>query len=111
MYVHVIVAEMKTGRILGKGDVVHHRNGNRLDNSPENIKVMTRGEHVKTHAKKRSMVKLKCTFCGKQFERRKGNDPESKGYTNAFCSRSCNGKFNGFTGPEAQPDEQPPPKR
>lgn len=44
-----IVAEKKYGRELRAGEVVHHINGDTLDNRPENLQVMTISEHVATH--------------------------------------------------------------
>lgn len=31
------------------GSIVHHRNGDRLDNSTENLEVLSRGEHQRLH--------------------------------------------------------------
>lgn len=39
------MAEQKMGRDLVKGEVVHHINGIRHDNMPENLQVMTASEH------------------------------------------------------------------
>lgn len=47
---HVIIVEKMIGRPLKKDEVVHHENGIKSDNRPENLKLMTRSEHSKLHA-------------------------------------------------------------
>ena len=49
-YEHQLVAEQMLGRRLAKGEVVHHRNGIRTDNRPENLEVTTASEHARHHA-------------------------------------------------------------
>lgn len=49
---HDIVAEMKIGRPLGKNEVVHHMDWNKMNNHPDNLVVMTRGEHTTLHKKR-----------------------------------------------------------
>lgn len=46
---HRIVMEEKLGRPLRKNELVHHINGDKLDNRPENLEVMTKAEHVSLH--------------------------------------------------------------
>ena len=47
--VHRRVKEKELGRRLEKGEIVHHIDGNRRDNRPENLKVLTAKEHYKLH--------------------------------------------------------------
>ena len=50
---HRIVAEKKLGRKLKQGEVVHHIDGNKRNNSPDNLMVFSsQSEHVKYHFRK-----------------------------------------------------------
>lgn len=46
---HILIAEKKIGRYLTENEVVHHINGRKWDNKPENLSVMTKSEHSKLH--------------------------------------------------------------
>lgn len=46
---HILVAEEKLGRPIGTDEAVHHVNGVKDDNRPENLEVMDFAEHSRMH--------------------------------------------------------------
>jgi hypothetical protein len=50
---HRVIAERKLGRFLHEDEVVHHLNGDKLDNRPENLHVCDSVEHGRIHALQR----------------------------------------------------------
>ncbi len=56
-HMHRIVAEMKLGRQLRPGEVVHHIDGDKRNNRPENIEVLSsQSEHAREHIRKGDLV-------------------------------------------------------
>jgi hypothetical protein len=57
-YEHRVVAEQTIGRRLEPGEVVHHIDHDKTNNSPGNLMVCTRAEHRTEHRTKPSMLRL-----------------------------------------------------
>ena len=76
---HRHVASLKEKRWLDKNEVVHHIDGDRLNNSEDNLVVTTKSLHAKLH--KPSTIKKLVCICGKTF---KGKKNKTK-----YCSEKC----------------------
>lgn len=49
---HRRVAEKMLGRPLRSDEIVHHKDGNKRNNNPENLEVMTQSEHIREHLRR-----------------------------------------------------------
>lgn len=47
---HRVVMEKKIGRRLAPGEIVHHRDGDKGNNDPTNLEVMSQADHARHHA-------------------------------------------------------------
>jgi len=80
---HRRVLEAKIGRPLGRGEVCHHINGDRLDNRPENLMLLpSRSAHSKLHRILYSQVAVPvfCDTCLRKF---------IPTHSQRFCSPRC----------------------
>lgn len=83
VYEHRLLMEQKIGRLLIKGEVIDHIDGNRLNNKIENLQILNPISHNKKH-----YVYLKdnakCIVCNKMFRLR---PCKLKNKSIFFCSR------------------------
>lgn len=49
---HRVVAEEMLGRPLAPGEIVHHKDGDKRNNEPDNLEVMTQSEHIREHLRR-----------------------------------------------------------
>lgn len=57
-FLHRKIAEMIIGRKLIIGEEVHHINGDKLDNRPDNLEVLSAEEHRRRHYKDLSVAEF-----------------------------------------------------
>jgi hypothetical protein len=72
-YVHRVVMSETLGRTLLSNEHVHHRNGDRRDNRPENLELVEPSEHAKHHGlswKTSLWSSGKCSKCGCDYDER-----------------------------------------
>ena len=69
VYEHRYLAEKFLGRYLTKDEIVHHKDGNKLNNSLDNLEVLSKYEHQRVHAEERALEEcgnssyMRCPYC------------------------------------------------
>lgn len=91
VFEHILVKEKEIGRHIAKNEDVHHINGNKLDNRPENLELMTKSQHAITTLTI-DMSNRRCSDCGSSetYRRDWQKDPIDK---NKIRCHKCYMKF------------------
>ena len=100
IYEHRLKMEIRLGRLLRAGEVVHHKDEDRLNNEDDNLILKTNRTHPLLHNKPKGVIQLKCSFCGKFFlkELRNYKVGLKKGTKKIYCNKSCYAESQKNTG-------------
>lgn len=88
IYYHRHVCSVKIGKWIDSSYHVHHKDGNKINNDPSNLEIISQRYHAFKHSKERGFKlrkKLICTCCKKKFISIEGRK---------FCSVSCSSSYN-----------------
>lgn len=88
VYCHRHIISLKLGRWINKDEHVHHKDGNKLNNNPENLELTNIHDHPSSH-KTSTRVIMICKCCGKEFSCTKRNSPNR-----SHCSSECQHKMS-----------------
>lgn len=95
VYLHRVVMENKLGRLLADGEIVHHKDKNKLNYKKSNLELIdSQSTHSKNHMKERGVTAIDfiCNYCNKKFTRYRQNHdiPCNRNKNkNIACSQSC----------------------
>lgn len=95
IFEHRLVVEKKIGRRLKSYPIetVNHIDGNKLNNDPSNLEVLSNKDHVSLTFKKYDGVPKRCTICHKLFY--KNIRASIKQWElSRYCSLSCSARGN-----------------
>lgn len=102
---------IELGRILSREEEVDHVDGDKTNDDPSNLEVVTGEENRRrwSEAHPGRKVELQCPQCEKTFQRRKGQEQavKSKGKSKDYCSRKCSREANPKVGRKLLPEEIP----
>ena len=68
-YVHPVVIQILLGRTLRRDEHVHHRDGDKLNNRPANLQLLSARAHAITTRARHPLVVF-CPICGQPFIKR-----------------------------------------
>lgn len=98
---HRVLAENAIGRILERDEVVHHKDGDKNNDSPDNLEVKSNSQHSSDHARRVDSISTSCPQCGlpmsvKPWIYRRKMKTNLTGHV--YCSRRCAAIFRHSAG-------------
>ena len=87
VFVHRHVASITAGRWLSSDEIVHHIDGNKENNSPDNLQIVSRSEHTHLHAGTERKLSRKCPICTTEFT-------PTNGAVGICCSPKCSSTYS-----------------
>lgn len=105
VYQHRLVIENFFGRTLSSSEIIHHKDGNKLNNDISNLEYHeSRSSHIKEHVKESTWAgkgkprpsiqkkKVSCPICKELFKPKRRTDKNGVSKDTKTCSFSC-GQF------------------
>ena len=96
---HVLVMEQILGRYLLIGECVHHIDGNKLNNIPENLELFNSlSSHIKHHENLKALESCgnssyrKCKYC-QQYDDLNNMKPNGRSYYHKYCAMLYKRKY------------------
>jgi hypothetical protein len=94
---YVIVWWLKTGKVIPPGMVLHHKDEDTLNDTFDNLEMLTNGEHTRLHqTKPRPFLHCQNPACGISFLLPKGKSAGRR----RFCSLTCRGNARSKLSPQ-----------
>ena len=95
-----LISELNGSELPDDSDV-HHKDGNPLNNDPDNLEVIPHGTHQRIHSQKYIDEITTCEYCKRRFlwkaisQRNFYNNKNRRpGMAGPFCSKKCSGLYS-----------------
>lgn len=88
--------EQHLGRELDPDEeTIDHIDNNFTNNDFDNLRIISRSQHISEDNKRARLVKITCVWCGKKAMKKASTlHKNSKGgYAGPFCSKHCSGQY------------------